>query len=89
MNGEFRDVALVEQDATGVQRHETHDHVESRGLAGAIRAEQANDFTARYFDREILDDLPRAITFGEPFDHQSAHSVLPPFSGCVWLFGLF
>ena len=42
--------------------HETDDHVERGGLAGAVRSQQADDFAARHLDRQILDHLPRTIT---------------------------
>src|SRR4029450_479635 len=39
-----RQVASVELDAPAIGRDETNDHVKARRLAGAVRAEQPDDF---------------------------------------------
>ena len=50
MHGLRRQVLAVEQDRAVVGHDEADDHVERRGLAGAVRSEQANHFTALDFD---------------------------------------
>ena len=40
------DVGAVEADRAGVGPHQADDHVEGRGLAGAVRAEQADRLAA-------------------------------------------
>ena len=79
MHRQARDVLAVQHDAAGVGRHEPDDHVERRRLARAVRAEQTDDFAARDFERQVFDDLTRAILFGESLDAQQTHA---PLSGC-------
>ena len=56
------DVGAVEVDAAGIRLHQADDHVERRGLAGAVRTEQSDGLAAAQFDRHVADD--RALSIG-------------------------
>ena len=47
------DVGAVQADRAGVRLHQADDHVERRGLAGAVRAEQSHRLAAPQLDRDI------------------------------------
>ncbi len=79
MHGQAGNVLAIQHDAAGVGRHQPDDHVERRGLARTVRAEQPDDFAARYFQRQVFDDLTRTILFGESLYAQQTHA---PLSGC-------
>ena len=69
------DVLAVEDDLAGIGRDQADDHVEARGLAGAVRAEQADDFAGVERQAEVADDLARAVGLAQPFRDQHQ---LPP-----------
>src|SRR5204863_414726 len=48
------DVLVVDEDASGIGADEADDHVEAGGLAGAVRAEQADHFA-------LLDEEGNAV----------------------------
>jgi hypothetical protein len=48
-----RDIAIVEQDLAVLAGHQADDHVEGRGLAGAVRAQQPDDLAALDLERQI------------------------------------
>ncbi len=48
--GRRGEIGLVEMDLALIERHQPDNHVEAGGLAGAVRPEQSDDFTA--FDRQ-------------------------------------
>ena len=50
------DVVAVELDGAVVGLDQAGDHVEDRGLAGAVRAEQADRLAARHREAGIVDD---------------------------------
>ena len=56
-----RDVGAVDLDRAGVRRHQADDHVERGGLAGAVRAEQADHFAAFDLQRHVAHHLALAI----------------------------
>ena len=58
-----RDVVAVELDAAAVGLDQPGDHVEHRGLAGAVRPEQADRLAAPDIDADAAHHLPRAETF--------------------------
>ena len=47
---------LAEQDVAGARRDESHDRVQGRGLAGAVRADETDDLARR--------DLQRHAAYG-------------------------
>src|SRR6185436_711342 len=44
---------------------QSDDHVETSGLASAVRAEQADDFAWAQIKREIVDDFARLVAFSQ------------------------
>src|SRR5690606_29162190 len=70
------DVGAVEDDAPGVRRHQPDDHVEAGGLAGAVRAEQADDFAGVQAQAEVAHHLARAVALAQPFGDE--HLVAVP-----------
>ena len=49
------------------------DHVEARGLAGAVRAEQPDDFAARDVERHVVHDRARLVALLQARRRQLAH----------------
>ena len=58
MAGQF---VVVDEDAALVRDDLAGDHVETRGLAGAVRPQEADDLALAHFHRDALDDGPDAI----------------------------
>ena len=56
-------VLSSQMHAPSFRRFQTDDHVERRRLAGAIRAEQADDFSRFNMQRDIINNTPPAIGF--------------------------
>src|SRR5262249_18895166 len=78
-----RDVAVLEQDGAAIGLVEAADHVEQRRLAGAVRADNRDDFAAAHRDRDILDRAHAAETLGQR-DHGKLRLVgrdTRPFGG--------
>ena len=75
MDWQARDIVAIEADFTGVRWYQADDHVKRRGLASAIRTEQADHFATGDIERDIADDLSDAITFLEARDDQFATGV--------------
>ena len=48
----------------------THDQIEGRGLAGAVRADQGQRLVLSDGERDILNGAQAAETFVEILDHQ-------------------
>ena len=55
----------VEVDRARVDRHQADDHVEAGGLAGAVRAEQADHLAARHLQRHVLHDGARLVALAQ------------------------
>src|SRR5512138_2177269 len=89
MDGEFRKIEIIEEDAARIGRHEADDHVESGRFPGPIGPEQTDDFSLSDFDREIIDDSARTEAFRESFDTEQTHASpsLPAASPSVAEFG--
>lgn len=66
------DVGAVDVDRAGIRRHQADDHVERRGLAGAVRAQQADHFTAFDLQRHVAHHQALAIAFLQALDDQGA-----------------
>src|SRR5690606_4887892 len=64
------DVAAVEHDAAGVGRHQADDHVETGGLAGAVRAEQADDLAGVERQSEFAYHLALAVALAQALGDQ-------------------
>ena len=69
---QLRDVVAVELDRAAIGLDQPGDHVEHRGLAGAVRAEQADGFAAAHIDADAAHDLARAKTLFHAMHSQEA-----------------
>ena len=56
VHGEPTDILSVEQNRAPISAHETANHVKAGRFSSAVRAEQANDFTATDGDIDIVHD---------------------------------
>ena len=73
------DVVAVEEDAAGVERLEAGDQVEQRGLAGAVRADDAEDLALVHVEGDVGVGGKAAVALGHALDvEQQAHAVPPP-----------
>ena len=63
-----RKIGTVEHDAAAAWPQHAGDHVEQRGLAGAVRADHAADFARRHVKADIGDRLQAAKALAEVFD---------------------
>jgi len=66
------DVFLVEEDPAVLRRDEADDHVERRRLAGAVRAEEADDLSLLHVERDVVHHIAAAIRLHESFGAQDA-----------------
>ena len=57
--------AAINEDVARVAAHQANDHVERRGFAGAVGAEQAHDFALAHIERDILDHLAPTVGLGQ------------------------
>jgi len=63
-----RDVLPVERDDALVGLHQSGDHVEHGGLAGAVGAEQPDRLALPHHQRDVLHDGARAVSLAEVVD---------------------
>ena len=66
------DVGAVELHAAAVGTDEADDGVEGRGLAGAVGAEQPDDFAGVHFERDAAENLAAAEAFAQVLGAQHA-----------------
>ena len=71
MNGQVFSWNAIDGDGAAVSPDQTNDHVEGRGLACAIGAEQAHDFAFAHGDADVLHDLAAGIGLLQMLRHQS------------------
>src|SRR5207244_6443166 len=64
---EARDNLAVEARLAPVGPLDADHHVEDRGLAGAVRAEEADDLAGAEAERDVVDDRPAAVGLAQPF----------------------
>src|SRR6185295_16057530 len=64
---------VVDQDAALVGLHQADDHVETGGLAGAVRTKQADDLAAVDGQADITHDLAALVALGQILSFQSCH----------------
>src|SRR5690625_7115338 len=76
MHGQAGEVALLEQDAAAIGPDEADDDVETGGLAGPVRAQQADDLTAGHAEGDIDDDLASLVALGQVECAQFRHGRL-------------
>src|SRR3989475_11010573 len=70
-------VAPVEQERAGVWRVKPRQHVEERGLARAVRADQAENLAAADGKRDLGKRLQAAKVFGDAVGLQKRHAACP------------
>src|SRR5882762_859565 len=67
----------VEQERAGVGRVKPRQHVEERGLAGAVRTDQPENFAAADGKRDLGKRLQAAKAFGDAVGLQKRHAACP------------
>ncbi len=65
------DVLAIQADAAIVRRDQAGDHVETGGLAGAVRPEQAHDLAAMQGEADALHHRPAAERLADPVHEQA------------------
>ncbi|MNP56156.1 hypothetical protein D3C76_1508600 [compost metagenome] len=73
MHRQVGDVLLVDAHHALVGADQPDDHVEAGGLAGAVRAEKADDLPAFDAHADITDDLAAFVTLGEVLGFERSH----------------
>ncbi len=63
IHGKLGHVVAVELDAAGVDADQPGDHVEHRGLAGAVGPEQTDRLAALQIDAHVVHDAAAAVAF--------------------------
>ena len=103
VRGHARDLGAVEQDRSRRRHQRARQHVEDRALAGAVRADQAENFALLDPERHVVDSGEAAEALHQPFYSQHPSNstlataywllnVVPLGNGstvsrCAWLFG--
>jgi hypothetical protein len=72
VDGHRGDDVAVDLDASGVRGHQADDHVETGGLAGAVGAEQADDFAADHGQGYVLHHGPAVVGLAQAGCAQAA-----------------
>jgi hypothetical protein len=67
------DVQVVDQYAALIGLYQADDHVEAGGLAGAVRAEQADDLAAVDRQADVAHDLAALVALGQMLGFQGCH----------------
>src|SRR6185503_19024647 len=73
VDGQLRELAVVQVDAAGVRGHQADDHVEAGGLAGAVRAQQADHLAACHVERHTVHHGARFEALAQALRAQDAH----------------
>ena len=71
------DVLAVELDRAGIGRHRAGDQREQRGLAGAVRADDAQRLALGDRQRDVVGHDQRAVGFAEVLDPQQHPALFP------------
>ncbi len=68
---------LADADRTAVRLFLAGDHLEQRRLAGAVRADNADDAAGRQLDRQVVDQRAALEALGDAFhlDHHLAEAL--------------
>ena len=74
VHGLGRDVLAVQPDGAAVGRDQAGDHVETGGLAGPVRTQQARDLSALDMQGDVAHHLPLAEGAGDVFDPQAGQA---------------
>src|SRR5262249_16273386 len=76
------EVVPIELDRTLRRILEAGDHHQGRGLAGAARAEEGDEFAARDIDADVVDGVGLAVVgLGAPAQTKVAHGTYCPVGG--------
>jgi hypothetical protein len=59
------DVAIAEKHPSFIWLQETDHHIEGGRLAGAVRAQETDDLTRGYSERDPIDDPPVSVGFAK------------------------
>jgi hypothetical protein len=65
MHGLMRQVLVIEFDGAGIGADQADDHVEGRGLASAIGAQQTDDLAGLHLQRQILHHAAIAVALAQ------------------------
>ena len=79
------DIQVINQHAALIGLHQAHDHVEAGGLAGTVRAEQANNLPAVDRQADVTHYLTAFVAFSQMLGFQSCHYWA--FCASVFFFG--
>ena len=74
VRGDARDLRAVEQDRSGRRHQRARQHVEDRALAGAVRADQAENLALLDPERYVVNSGEAAKTLHQPFYRQHART---------------
>ena len=67
------EVARIEMDRAAVTLHQSRDHVEAGGLAGAVGSEQADDLAAANREAHVVYDGAGIVAFREVARGENTH----------------
>ena len=72
MGFELRDVLAADVDGSALERKNSHERLEQRGLAHAVASDDGEDFLRRSLESHVVDDLALIVTGGEigDLDHK-------------------
>ena len=65
INRQLGRVAILNRDLARIRPHHAHAHAESRGFAGPVWPQQADDFPGRNLQANLVDDLTTLVGFAE------------------------
>src|SRR6185436_20915277 len=79
----FDDVVAVNRDVAGARRLDADDAPQRRGLAGAVGADEADDFAGPDLERKIVDGLELAVDLGQVLDGDHYFLIAIPVSSAI------
>ncbi len=74
IHGELGDVEAVEHDLAAVGDDHSHDHAEGGGFAGAVAAEEADDFAVSDFKGDLVNDGASGVAFDQVGGFEEDHA---------------
>ncbi len=75
MGGQALDALSLERDAARARAQQSRDRIDERGLAGAVRAEDSDDFARGHVKRGFPQDLELAVGNVQRFDRKLSHAT--------------
>jgi hypothetical protein len=75
IHGERRHIIAVERNHALIGLHQPRDHIEHGGLAGPVRAQQADRLAARDMQAHVFHDAARFVGLRQIMDRQQAFAV--------------